>query len=111
MREDVGEVTTSLQRPGTSKSRSGMPYDSFEWQEKPPPSNGVPRSAWTRSHRRLSRWHRPYTLILVCLDLVSTLIASWIADTFLEKAHAGFRDRQLLFLHDDQMFYFFAYVV
>ena len=87
-----------------------MPFDSFEWQEQPP-SNGVPRSAWTRSHRRLSRWHRPYTLILILLDLTSTLLASWIAATFLEKAKSGFLDRQLLFLHDDQLFYFFAYLV
>jgi exopolysaccharide biosynthesis polyprenyl glycosylphosphotransferase len=110
MREDVGEVTTSLHRPATKSSRSSMPFDSFEWPEQPP-SNGVPRSAWTRSHRRLSRWHRPYTLILILLDLASTLLASWIAATFLEKAKSGFLDRQLLFLHDDQLFYFFAYLV
>src|SRR3954466_3372731 len=111
MREDVGEVTTSLQRPGTSKSRSGMPYDSFEWQQEPPPSNGVPRSAWTRSHRRLSRWHRPYTLVLIFLDLVTTLSATRIADAFLEKAHSGFQNKQLLFMDGTQTFYVFAYVV
>src|SRR5882724_2739295 len=98
MREDVGEVTTSLQRPATNSSRSGMSYDSFEWRQDPHPSNGVPRSAWTRSHRRVSRWHRPYTLILIVLDLVSTLLASWIAATNLEKAKAGFLGRHLLFL-------------
>jgi exopolysaccharide biosynthesis polyprenyl glycosylphosphotransferase len=114
MREDVGEVTTSLHRPATKNSRSKpVPYDSFEWQpeQQPQPSNGVPRSAWTRSHRRLSRWHRPYTAILVCLDIVSTLAASVIAATFLEKARAGFTTRHLLFLHGEQMFSFFAYVV
>jgi exopolysaccharide biosynthesis polyprenyl glycosylphosphotransferase len=103
MREDVGEVTTSLQRPETSKSRSGMPYDSFEWQQEPPPSNGVARSAWTRSHRRLSRWHRPYTLILIILDLVSAMLASGLAVTFIQKADSGFSDR----VH---VFYFVAFV-
>jgi len=103
MREDVGEVTTSLQRPGTSKSRSGMPYDSFEWQQEPPPSNGVPRSAWTRSHRRLSRWHRPYTLILIIMDLVSAILASALAVTFIQKASSGFQGRE-------NIFYFVAFV-
>jgi exopolysaccharide biosynthesis polyprenyl glycosylphosphotransferase len=120
MREDVGEVTTSLHSaappdgtgPADKSSRSrAVPSVSFEWQPEQPPSNGVPRSAWTRSHRRLSRWHRPYTLILVVLDLLSTLFASWIAATFLEKAETGFRNRHLLFLHNDRMFYFFAYLV
>src|SRR3954451_15703215 len=114
MREDVGEVTTSLHRPATKSSRSKpVPYDSFEWQpeQPPPPSNGVPRSAWTRSRRRLSRWHRPYTATLVFLDLLSTLAASVIAATFLEKARAGFTHRHLLFLDGEQMFSFFAYVV
>ena len=114
MREDVGEVTTSLHRPATKSSRSkSVPYDSFEWrpEQQPPPSNGVARSAWTRSHRRLSRWHRPYTLILIFLDLASTLAASWIADTFLEKSEAGFTNRHLLFLHGHEMFIVFAYVV
>src|SRR4051794_1095443 len=113
MREDVGEVTTSLHRPANKSSRSKpVPYDSFEWQpDEQSPSNGVPRSAWTRSHRRVSRWHRPYTLILILLALLSALIASWIADTFLEKAHAGFAQKHLLFMDGEQMFSFFAYVV
>ncbi len=99
MREDTGEVTTSLHRPAssTSKSRSGMPYDSFEWQQEPPPSNGVPRSAWTRSHRRLSRWHRPYTLILILLDLISALFASYLAVIFIERANSGFQGREEIF--------------
>ncbi|MEV6303860.1 sugar transferase [Actinoplanes sp. NPDC051861] len=109
MREDVGEVTTSLHRPTTDSSRSKpVGYDSFEWQEQPP-SNGVPRSAWTRQHRRLSRWHRPYTFALVLLDLLSVLGASYIAN-FLEKSRAGFTDRSWLFLHGTELFTFFAYV-
>ncbi|GGK93910.1 sugar transferase [Mangrovihabitans endophyticus] len=109
MREDVSEVATSLHRPGTKRSR--VPYDSFEWQQDPHPTNGVPRSAWTRQRRRLSRWHRPYTLVLIFLDLCSTLLASWIGATFLEKAQSGFRERSLFFLHGESLFFFFAYIV
>jgi exopolysaccharide biosynthesis polyprenyl glycosylphosphotransferase len=112
MMEDVGEVTTSLHRPATKSSRSRpVSYDSFEWQQEQPPSNGVPRSAWTRPHRRVSRWHRPYVMVLLVLDLASTLGASWIAATSLEKAKSGFLNKSLLFLHGDQLFYAFAYVV
>ncbi len=110
MREDVGEVTTSLHRPVTNSSRSDtVPYDSFEWQE--PPSSGVPRSAWTRSHRRVSRWHRPYTAALVILDFVSALFASWIAVTFLEKAQSGFQGRELLGLTGERLFGLWAYLI
>jgi len=112
MREDIGEVTASLHRPVTdSSSRSKpVPYDSFEWQQEQPPSNGVPRSAWNRQHKRVSRWHRPYTVALVLLDLISVLLASYLAHEFLEKAPSGF-DRSLGFLHGLAVFYFFAYLV
>ncbi|MEV6635208.1 sugar transferase [Actinoplanes sp. NPDC051470] len=73
-----------------------MPYDSFEWQE-PPPSNGVPRSAWTRSHRRVSRWHRPYTAVLIVLDFLSAVLASYIATSTLEQANAGFQNQPEIF--------------
>src|SRR5689334_16291949 len=99
MREDIGEVTASLHRPVTNSSRSKpVPYDSFEWQQEQPPSNGVPRSAWNRQHKRVSRWHRPYTVALVLLDLISVLLASYLAHVFLEKAPSGF-DKSLGFLH------------
>jgi exopolysaccharide biosynthesis polyprenyl glycosylphosphotransferase len=112
MREDVGEVTASLHRPVTDSSRSKpVPYDSFEWQQEPPPSNGVPRSAWNRQHKRVSRWHRPYTVILIVFDLISALLASYLATTFLEKAQSGFDNRSWLFLHDEELFAFFTYVV
>jgi len=112
MREDVGDVTTSLHRPVTDSSRSkGVPYDSFEWQQEQPPSNGVPRSAWNRTHKRLSRWHRPYTMILVVLDVLAVLAASWVTAAVLEKAKTGFRDKDWGFLHDAGLFSFFAYVV
>ena len=112
MREDVGEVTASLHRPETDSSRSkSVPYDGFEWSQHTP-SNGVPRSAsWTRSSRRLSRWHRPYTLALVTLDLLSAMFSSYLAATFLEKAKSGFIGRNLGFLHDAELFYFFAYLI
>ncbi|AGZ46739.1 sugar transferase [Actinoplanes friuliensis] len=81
-----------------------MPYDSFEWQQDPPQSSsGVPRSAWTRSHKRLSRWHRPYTLILIILDLVSAMLASLLAVSFIQKASSGFQGRE-------GVFYFVAFV-
>src|SRR3954454_15443994 len=112
MREDVGDVTTSLHRPVTDSSRSkAVPYDGFEWQQEQPPSNGVPRSAWNRTHKRLSRWHRPYTMVLLVLDLISTLLASYLAATGLVKAKSGFIGRNWGFLHDAELFSFFAYVV
>lgn len=88
-----------------------MPYDSFEWQQEQPPSNGVPRSAWTRSHKRLSRWHRPYTMVLIVFDLVSVVLASWLVATHLEKAKSGFQFKSWGFLHGGELFNFFAYVV
>src|ERR1700754_1182195 len=112
MREDTGEVTASLHRPVTDSSRSKpVSYDSFEWQQEPPPSNGVPRSAWTRPHKRLSRWHRPYTMVLIVLDLISVIMASYLAATFLEKAQSGFQFRSWGFLHGSELFNFFAYLV
>ncbi|GLY04958.1 exopolysaccharide biosynthesis polyprenyl glycosylphosphotransferase [Actinoplanes sp. NBRC 101535] len=88
-----------------------MRYDSFEWQEQQPPSNGVPRSAWTRQQRRLSRWHRPYTAVLIVLDLLSSLLASAIADVVLEKSKSGFMYRSWGPFDDIELFNFFAYVV
>src|ERR1700712_2434598 len=98
MREDVGEVTTSLHRPANKNGRSEpVSYDSFEWQQDPPPSNGVARSAWTRSHKRVSTWHRPYTLILIILDVMSTVFASWLAVSLIEKSNSGFQNSEKIF--------------
>ncbi|GLH95130.1 sugar transferase [Phytohabitans aurantiacus] len=67
--------------------------DSFEIQAPTPPShNGVPRSAWTRASRRASRWHRPYTVVLLLLDYGAAALASWIAISLFEQATAGFQD-------------------
>lgn len=92
-REDVGEVTTSLQRPVTGTGRNGpvRHVDSFEIQlPTSPPPNGVPRSAWAKGSRRVSRWHRPYILILLLLDFGAAALASWISIQRFEKATAGF---------------------
>ena len=100
IREDVGEVTTSLQRPITSNGRGDAVrhVDSFEIQVAPPsPPNGVPRSAWARAGRRASRWHRPYTLAIVLLDFGAAALASFLAVTEFEKAQSGFQDRPTLF--------------
>jgi exopolysaccharide biosynthesis polyprenyl glycosylphosphotransferase len=99
-REDVGEVTTSLERPVTSNGRGGVVrhVDSFEIQvPPPPPPNGVPRSAWARARRRVSRWHRPYILILLALDYGAVSLASYIAVTEFENSRVGFQDRPTLF--------------
>jgi exopolysaccharide biosynthesis polyprenyl glycosylphosphotransferase len=92
-------VTTSLQRPVTSTSRSGTPrrVDSFQVQPPAPSPNGVPRSAWSRTRRRVSRWHRPYTLLLLVLDFGAAALASWVAIINFEKATAGFQHRPGLF--------------
>jgi exopolysaccharide biosynthesis polyprenyl glycosylphosphotransferase len=50
-------------------------------------------------------------MVLIVLDLISTLLASWIASAFLEKARSGFSGKHLLFLHNNQLFFFFAYLV
>jgi exopolysaccharide biosynthesis polyprenyl glycosylphosphotransferase len=111
MREDVGEVTASLHRPVTDSSRSKpVSYDSFEWQEQPP-SSGVPRSAWNRQNKRVSRWHRPYTMVLIFLDLISAILASYLASISSEKAKTGFNNHSWGFLHDVVLFNFFAYLV
>ncbi|WP_326550462.1 sugar transferase [Micromonospora sp. NBC_01813] len=67
--------------------------DSFEIQPPaPPPTNGVPRSAWTRASRRVSGWHRPYTAILLVLDFTAAVLASYISISLFEKATSGFSD-------------------
>ncbi|PYC68790.1 UDP-phosphate galactose phosphotransferase [Micromonospora arborensis] len=93
MREDMGEVTASLQRPVTDEGRSKLVrhVDSFEIQPPTPPShNGVPRSAWTRARRRVSRWHRPYIATLLLLDFAAAAFASWIAIQLFDQAPSGF---------------------
>jgi exopolysaccharide biosynthesis polyprenyl glycosylphosphotransferase len=93
MREDVAEVTTSLERPVRDAGRpdSLRHVDSFEVQPpSPPKTNGVPRSAWTRAGRRASRWHRPYISLLLLLDFGAAVLASWISISRFEQARAGF---------------------
>ncbi|PZM92307.1 MAG: UDP-phosphate galactose phosphotransferase, partial [Actinobacteria bacterium] len=87
----MGEVTTSLQRPVSNAGRTSVRHgDTFDIQAPPPRShNGVPRSAWARS-RRISRWHRPYIAILLLLDYLGAVLASWLSISLFEKAKAGF---------------------
>jgi exopolysaccharide biosynthesis polyprenyl glycosylphosphotransferase len=63
--------------------------ESFEIQP-PTVTNGVPRSAWMRTTRRLSRWHRPYTAVLLLLDFAAAALASLTAIALFEQATAGF---------------------
>ncbi|MFY1689037.1 sugar transferase [Plantactinospora sp. WMMB782] len=90
----MGEVTTSLQRPvGNGQPSTLRHVDSFEIQ--PPTAsqpNGVPRSAWARARRRVSRWHRPYIAILLLLDFGAAVLASWLAIQSFDQAAAGFTD-------------------
>ncbi|HEU5107326.1 MAG TPA: sugar transferase [Micromonosporaceae bacterium] len=70
--------------------------DSFEIQPPERQTNGVVRSAWTRA-RRASRWHRPYTLILLLLDISAACLVNTIAIVTFEQAISGFQDRPKLF--------------
>ncbi|RKN46227.1 sugar transferase [Micromonospora endolithica] len=91
----MGEVTASLQRPVTNTGRSKLVrhVDSFEIQPPTPPSpSGVPRSAWARARRRVSRWHRPYTAVLLLLDFAAAAFASFTAIHTFDQARAGFHD-------------------
>ncbi|MER7440332.1 sugar transferase [Micromonospora avicenniae] len=69
--------------------------DSFEIQPPTPPShNGVPRSAWARARRRVSRWHRPYIAILLLLDFAAAAFASFTAIHTFDQARSGFYNAQ-----------------
>ncbi|WP_346539596.1 sugar transferase [Micromonospora sp. DPT] len=106
----MGEVTTSLQRPVTNTGRSKLVrhVDSFEIQPPTPPShNGVPRSAWARARRRVSRWHRPYTVALLLLDLAAVMLADWMAQEAFGQARAGFYNAQ----EDPTWFYTVAFLL
>ena len=52
--------------------------------------NGVPRSSWFRSARRIATWHRPYGITLVVTDVIAVLLASATAMQY-NKADAGFK--------------------
>ncbi|SCG19421.1 Undecaprenyl-phosphate galactose phosphotransferase, WbaP/exopolysaccharide biosynthesis polyprenyl glycosylphosphotransferase [Micromonospora echinofusca] len=110
MREDMGEVTTSLQRPVTNTGRSKLVrhVDSFEIQPPAPPShNGVPRSAWARARRRVSRWHRPYITLLLLLDFAAAAVASLIAIETFDQSRAGFYNAE----QDPTWFHTVAFVL
>ncbi len=98
--EGSTEVTTSLQPQATDlppsgrhRLRAGQPTAT----EPPSPTNGVPRSAWYRTSRRLSTWHRPYAWGLVVVDCGATVLASYTAIAAFAQADAGFRHSPTLF--------------
>ena len=69
--------------------------DSFEIQPPTPPShNGVPRSAWARARRRVSTWHRPYTVALLLLDFGAVALAELIATRMLRPGGTGLPARR-----------------
>ncbi|MCL7456470.1 sugar transferase [Micromonospora echinofusca] len=106
----MGEVTTSLQRPVTNTGRSKLVrhVDSFEIQPPAPPShNGVPRSAWARARRRVSRWHRPYITLLLLLDFAAAAVASLIAIETFDQSRAGFYNAE----QDPTWFHTVAFVL
>jgi exopolysaccharide biosynthesis polyprenyl glycosylphosphotransferase len=102
-------VTTSLQRPGRHAGRHAAVrhVDSFEIQPPSPTTNGVARTAWARTRRRASRWHRPYTLVLLGVDFLAAAIASYLSITTFEQATAGFRKAD----SDPTWFYTVAYLL
>lgn len=70
--------------------------DSFDIQPPTRQTNGVVRSAWARAHR-VSRWHRPYTAILLVLDTGAAALINLVATAMFEKAISGFQDNPALF--------------
>jgi len=54
-----------------------------------PVTNGVPRSTWLRS-RRAATWHRRYAWVLILLDYLATVLASYTAISNFQQAKAGF---------------------
>ena len=84
-------MTTSLRRPSAGEMRrlrKGRP-GSLDTARSNHTHNGVPRSAWFRTARRIATWHRPYVVALVIFDVTAALIASYTAMQY-NKATAGF---------------------
>lgn len=103
-------MTTSLRRPAPATRRPPEPpyrevaavedektvpdTESFEIippEQEHSPAGGVPRNSWRRSHRRASRWHRPYVVLLLALDAGVAALASFTAISLFPQADAGFR--------------------
>jgi exopolysaccharide biosynthesis polyprenyl glycosylphosphotransferase len=64
-----------------------------------PRANGVARAAFGRTVSRRARWHRPYLLSLLVLDLLCAVAASWTAVLLVQQNRltAGFDGRTLIF--------------
>jgi exopolysaccharide biosynthesis polyprenyl glycosylphosphotransferase len=99
-------MTTSLSRPvpdsrprhpeaPAAENGNAVPdTESFEIippEQEPALTNGVPRNSWRRARRRISRWHRPYVLVLLILDYAAAALASLTAIAAFQQADAGFR--------------------
>ncbi len=98
-------MTTSLRPSATGvprhhKRRGAAPVST----ETNHTHNGVPRTTWFRSVPRLATWHRPYTAVLIVLDLVAAALASFTAISMFEQANSGFRN------HEPELFIGIAFV-
>ncbi|MGA3526932.1 sugar transferase [Melissospora conviva] len=81
--------------------------DSFEIQPPSSATSGVPRSVWARARRRVSRWHRPYIVVLLFLDFAAAALGSWIAISLFDQAASGFYDVK----EDPAFFHTVAYLL
>jgi exopolysaccharide biosynthesis polyprenyl glycosylphosphotransferase len=90
-------VTTSLQPGKTDLPPRGRrrvrAAEAIEVQA-PKNNNGVPRSSWYRSVRRVSTWHQPYTLCLIIFDVSAAALASLTAISRFDQADSGFERSQ-----------------
>ncbi len=91
--EGIPEVTTSLQPKVVDATRRGRHRVGVaaESEVVPARNNGVPRSSWYRTVRRVSTWHRPYTVALVVIDFVAAAVASYTSVVGFAQADAGFQ--------------------
>jgi exopolysaccharide biosynthesis polyprenyl glycosylphosphotransferase len=96
--EGTPEVTTSLRPEATDLPRRGRHRLRPHTVEiTPNRNNGVPRSSWYRSVRRVSTWHRPYAAMLVVADSAAAVLASYTSISIFSQADAGFRQSPELF--------------
>jgi exopolysaccharide biosynthesis polyprenyl glycosylphosphotransferase len=105
--EGTPEVTTSLQPRVASAPRRGRHRDLGEavtLQRASRRNNGIPRSTWYRSTRRISTWHRGYAFALVLLDFAAVAAASYTTVNRFTQADSGFQ-------HSPEIFDLVAFVI
>ncbi len=88
-------MTVSLQRPATDPNkdrarRRPRPRPAGIDTRAIPVAKGVTRSGLFRQHRRISRWHRPYAVILLITDFLSAAGAGLLAISETPHPEAGF---------------------